>query len=253
MGFCLLWAGWCVLFFSLSRGKLPPYVLPAVPALALALGRYLAAVSFGPGQAAFFRDVRTRVPRQALLVLSVAGLAGNAWAWRAGWFGPARHPSVVAALAVCCGCLAAAVFRRGRRGFPAAWLACCVLDLALVWEAAHGLVPAWAAQRSPLAHADGVQRLVRGGAGVACRGEDWGSVAFQLDADEAFLNNSGRPVEELQSFLASHPCAMLIVNGPNEDIARSALPTGCSITKVANSGKARVLYVRPRSGAAGRP
>src|SRR5205807_9548223 len=34
LGFYLLWAGWCVLFFSLSRGKLPPYVLPALPALA---------------------------------------------------------------------------------------------------------------------------------------------------------------------------------------------------------------------------
>ncbi len=41
LGFLLLAAGWCVLFFSLSSCKLPTYVLPAFPFLALALGWYL--------------------------------------------------------------------------------------------------------------------------------------------------------------------------------------------------------------------
>jgi hypothetical protein len=38
----LLAGGWCVLFFSLSGSKLPTYVLPAFPPLALALGYFLA-------------------------------------------------------------------------------------------------------------------------------------------------------------------------------------------------------------------
>jgi 4-amino-4-deoxy-L-arabinose transferase-like glycosyltransferase len=42
LGFMLLAGGWCVLFFSLSGCKLPTYVLPAFPVLALALGYYLA-------------------------------------------------------------------------------------------------------------------------------------------------------------------------------------------------------------------
>jgi hypothetical protein len=42
LGFILLAAGWCVLFFSVSGSKLPTYILPAFPALALALGYYLA-------------------------------------------------------------------------------------------------------------------------------------------------------------------------------------------------------------------
>jgi hypothetical protein len=41
-GFLLLAGGWCVLFFSLSSCKLPTYVLPAMPPLALALGYFLA-------------------------------------------------------------------------------------------------------------------------------------------------------------------------------------------------------------------
>jgi 4-amino-4-deoxy-L-arabinose transferase-like glycosyltransferase len=38
LGFLLLAGGWCVLFFTLSGCKLPTYILPAFPPLALALG-----------------------------------------------------------------------------------------------------------------------------------------------------------------------------------------------------------------------
>lgn len=42
LGFLVLAGGWCVVFFSLSGSKLPTYVLPAYPPLALALGAYAA-------------------------------------------------------------------------------------------------------------------------------------------------------------------------------------------------------------------
>ncbi len=47
LGFALLAGGWCVLFFSLSGCKLPTYILPAFPPLALALGYYLAVSRWG--------------------------------------------------------------------------------------------------------------------------------------------------------------------------------------------------------------
>lgn len=43
LGYLLLAGGWCVLFFSLSGCKLPTYILPAFPLLALACGSFLAA------------------------------------------------------------------------------------------------------------------------------------------------------------------------------------------------------------------
>ena len=43
LGFLILAGGWCVLFFSLSGCKLPTYILPAFPFLALALGYFWAA------------------------------------------------------------------------------------------------------------------------------------------------------------------------------------------------------------------
>jgi 4-amino-4-deoxy-L-arabinose transferase-like glycosyltransferase len=42
LGYLLLAGGWCVFFFSLSGCKLPTYILPAFPPLALALGAYAA-------------------------------------------------------------------------------------------------------------------------------------------------------------------------------------------------------------------
>jgi 4-amino-4-deoxy-L-arabinose transferase-like glycosyltransferase len=43
LGYLLLAGGWCALFFSASGSKLPTYVLPAFPPLALAFGQFLTA------------------------------------------------------------------------------------------------------------------------------------------------------------------------------------------------------------------
>jgi 4-amino-4-deoxy-L-arabinose transferase-like glycosyltransferase len=44
LGFFLLAGGWCVTFFSLAGSKLPTYILPAYPLLALAFGVYVASL-----------------------------------------------------------------------------------------------------------------------------------------------------------------------------------------------------------------
>jgi 4-amino-4-deoxy-L-arabinose transferase-like glycosyltransferase len=48
MSFLLLAGGWCVLFFTVSGSKLPTYILPAYPPLALALGVFVTC-RFRPG------------------------------------------------------------------------------------------------------------------------------------------------------------------------------------------------------------
>jgi len=46
--FLLSWAGFCLAFFTISRSKLPGYILPAIPAIALLLAR--AITKFGPAR-----------------------------------------------------------------------------------------------------------------------------------------------------------------------------------------------------------
>jgi hypothetical protein len=41
--FFVIWAGFIFLFFSVSHSKLPPYILPVFPALAVLVGRWMAA------------------------------------------------------------------------------------------------------------------------------------------------------------------------------------------------------------------
>src|SRR5262245_45120039 len=48
LGFLILAGGWCLLFFTLSGCKLPTYILPAFPPLALALGTFLAQSRWQP-------------------------------------------------------------------------------------------------------------------------------------------------------------------------------------------------------------
>lgn len=68
--FLLLWAAAVLVFFSLSRGKLVPYILPALLPLALLLGEALAGL-LGPGRRFLFADRGLKI---SLLVWAVAGL-----------------------------------------------------------------------------------------------------------------------------------------------------------------------------------
>jgi 4-amino-4-deoxy-L-arabinose transferase-like glycosyltransferase len=90
LGFLLLASGWCVFFFSLSAGKLPTYVLPALPPLALALGHFLVhgryAASPWPARLATASFV---------LVLALHTLAVP---WYAAYRSPMSRPAEVLAL-----------------------------------------------------------------------------------------------------------------------------------------------------------
>jgi 4-amino-4-deoxy-L-arabinose transferase-like glycosyltransferase len=76
----LIWAVFIFFFFSISKGKLPAYILPVFPALALLLGQYI-----------------DRAPRRALVIaaalVAVAGAIVFGLAWR---FPLRRDPAEVA-------------------------------------------------------------------------------------------------------------------------------------------------------------
>ena len=81
---------WCVLFFSLSGCKLPTYVLPGFPALALVLGCYIAGSRWQ-------RSMLTKTA--AVLMTALFGL-GHWWAlpWYARYHSPMSRSSEVARL-----------------------------------------------------------------------------------------------------------------------------------------------------------
>lgn len=88
LGFLLLAGGWCVLFFTLSGCKLPTYILPAFPPLALALG-YL--IVHGGWQ-------QSRWPAAAAAAAFLLMLAGHhlLLPWYAAYRSPLRRREVLA-------------------------------------------------------------------------------------------------------------------------------------------------------------
>src|SRR5262249_35273216 len=128
LGFGLLWASWCVAFFSLSRGKLPLYLLPALPGLALVLGGYLGPVVFQAAWPALFQRARTRVPRFAVAVLAAAGFV---LAFAARGKGLISLQTCLLQTALAGACLAGVVLWGRRLPARAGWGLCCVLMAAL--------------------------------------------------------------------------------------------------------------------------
>lgn len=69
IGYLLLFAFWTLGLFSLSSCKLPPYILPAVPALCLVVGTSLAAIFRAEQRHWFLAYVRENSPRDLAIIL----------------------------------------------------------------------------------------------------------------------------------------------------------------------------------------
>ena len=86
--FLVIWAAVIVVFFSLSRGKLVPYILPALLPLALLVGHGLARLT-GVGRLSF----NSRLLKTSLLVWAVTGVVLVALSlWPPGAPGPGPGP-----------------------------------------------------------------------------------------------------------------------------------------------------------------
>jgi 4-amino-4-deoxy-L-arabinose transferase-like glycosyltransferase len=123
--FALVWAAFVVGFFSLSGSKLPAYILPAFPPLALVIGRYLV-------------DAPTQQLARRLAPLPLIALVAGYFAWNLPsrphdeWtralYEAARPHALGAAAALFAASLAGAILcRYGRR-----WLAVVVVALGSV-------------------------------------------------------------------------------------------------------------------------
>jgi dolichol-phosphate mannosyltransferase len=243
LGFFLLWSGSCIGFFSLSRGKLPPYVLPAVPALAMVVGYYLEQVLSSTCIAGVFEKARTRVPQQAVVLLAACWLVLGSFGWWRGWI---ETPEYVIEAGVCV-LAVAGVAAWGRRMSPkVAWGLCAVAVVAMMYETAHELVPAWSNRRSPLAQAEGFAALLHdANTAVAAYGNDWCSAPLELDQGDV-PNFTYKSPEELKKYLGGHPHSLLVTKrDKNRDNLRGVIPAGMEISRVVDAGETRVFVIEP--------
>ena len=239
LGFFVLWAGWCVLFFSLSRGKLPPYVLPALPALAILFGFYLEQVLFRTSLSALFDEARNRVPAWAVVVIASTWIVVGAFGC---WTGLVAAAEYFVEAGLCAACIVG-MARWGRRLRPtAAWAVCGLMVAAVVYESTHELVPAWSYQRSPFAPAASL--LEDRDMAVAAYGMEWCSLPLHLGRDE-IVSFTNRPRDDFRNFLGRHRRTLLVTKQSNdEDSLRWALPEGMAIRRFADDGASRIFLIQ---------
>lgn len=155
LGFLVLAAGWVVLFFSMSSSKLPTYILPAIPAICLLLGRLLDAVllpamrvpqlSLSP----YLMSVASGFPRHVAIACGAVGIAAVIGDIIMG-------ADSIAGLAICgiilLGSLAmlAVVLRRGWPATSGNWIAIAAAAVVLMTYGFNDLFPEGAALRSNL-------------------------------------------------------------------------------------------------------
>ena len=74
MGYLVLVSAWILFFFSLSRGKLPPYIIPVLPPMCLLCGKLLDLLVSPQAHAEVFRRCRYWLP-ELIIQVGMVGIA----------------------------------------------------------------------------------------------------------------------------------------------------------------------------------
>jgi dolichol-phosphate mannosyltransferase len=248
MGFLLLCSGWCLTFFSASRGKLPPYILPAMPPLALLLGCYLEVLLLEPSPAGMAQRVYRLVPRHTTSFLTLAWVGLIFWSWQHGMSSPGRFALEFAEVVACLGIFLGLLFYGSRISGRLRWALCWGVMVCLLLEVTSGFLPAWSRQRSPFCRAREIQPLFgTRHLGVAFMPE-FGSIPFRLNQDGHWVHVPKHPVEEIRAFLGGYPRGLFIAdNNFPVHKAQFYLPENAAIERYFDSGKTRFFVLSSRS------
>jgi 4-amino-4-deoxy-L-arabinose transferase-like glycosyltransferase len=243
LGFFVLWAGWCLLFFSLSQGKLPTYVLPALPPVAVLIGYYLQHVLSERAPAPSSQWAYYTAPRLGALLLCSVWLVASVVGYYLQLLGPVET-------------LAHAALAAG--GVTAAWLwgyRMAGMPAFVVWGAlvaggilglAHGLVPAWAGRRSPLAQSKAIPRTIADGVTpVVCYGGEWWSVPFYLQSRDKVASFSEDAPEQLRQYFRQHSrCLVVLLHQKDLTTFQHELRPDSHVLTVSDVGEARTVLVQ---------
>jgi 4-amino-4-deoxy-L-arabinose transferase-like glycosyltransferase len=192
MGFYLLAALTCLVFFSASGCKRSGYILPVFPPLALALGSYLATVVSWSSLAGVdptpFREVARKLARlgygTTLLALALS-VGGSLFAIWTGLLKAERALAVTGLL----GFGIVLVWREGRgRAAGTTWGWCAAATFVVLLAAVHLLLPAYARKFSLRGEVRRHGLLAQNrGVPVACYPHAWNSVSFYLSRKDLLV------------------------------------------------------------------
>jgi dolichol-phosphate mannosyltransferase len=245
LGFFLLAALTCLIFFSASGCKRPAYILPAMPALALALGCYLNCLLPRVHRGAatgwqFLWQWRSPLAWQAtLLVLALAfvllTLAGSRKMLR-----PGLGLSLLALVGIA---LAWLLVRR-----RVSWGVCAAVTFAVLTGGVYYLQPAYNRQfalrdqlhvGADLANAECLP--------VACYPQRWDSVSYYLPRAEVHVFTQEQRKQLLEDLRSREQTLLVIKSGRLLEELLRELPDGVEFVAKNRQGAVTAGWVRPRA------
>jgi dolichol-phosphate mannosyltransferase len=245
LGFFLLTALWCFVFFSLAGSKRSGYILPAMPPLALALGLYLdgALRLRGP-----FLAAATRPWSQLALRLSGLVLAGGMGIAFLGMAAGILRPGLAVGLGGG-GLLALAALKRWcrARSPEGAWAFCGAATFLVLLAGVHLALPGYARRFSIRGQARPLAELTRDpGVAVVSFPRAWDSVSFYLQRSDIRAYGSGER-GKLLAELVSRPQTLAFIKGDRslDDLLHS-LPVSIEFVPSGRQGYVRVGWLRRR-------
>ncbi|MCA9081177.1 MAG: phospholipid carrier-dependent glycosyltransferase, partial [Planctomycetaceae bacterium] len=240
IGLLAIAAVWCLAFFSVSRGKLPTYIVPCFPAIALLLGHYLQCthspftygISLAPVQKLF---------RQGAVWVALAGMVFPVVMWKL-----EIETGKVAVFHSLLWCVVMCGFVLwGRKLSPRmTYAAFCVVALVVTLEGSHHLFPAWAVRRSVITPDS--QLLTEMGDhryAVACLQQSPGSVPFYLNREDVVLLRCEEP-ERIVDYVAHSDHGFLIVDEsvPDDRLQRS-IPRTHALEQLSSGRNGRIFRI----------
>lgn len=242
LGFLLLWSGWCVLFFSISSCKLPTYILPALPALAIVVAHYfqLKVLDVDPSRLRFFERV---APWNAALITGVAGVGFAIFC------GSTGVETVAVAVSLGVAWMAVTVFsqvlRFRRQSGAVAWGFSLGMMALLSIVVTHREMPLYAAQRtlfgpgSPLAK----QAASFNSLPIATLSHEWAEVPFYLGRNNVQNLTKFDPVQ-FASIVSSEKRLLVVIRKKDDPRAfASLLPAGAEMRPLITRGPGTLFEV----------
>ena len=243
VGFLLIWSAWCFVFFSLSSCKLPTYLLPAAPALALMIGHYLGYVLSASSHDSQHWTARFWAARLATAATCVAGVSFVAFVVATGI--DTSFTMYFWALLWTVLLVSAVIMLRDRHQAEHAWASSSALAFLFAGMVMHQTIPAYSRSQTMFGIESSLTEFVAAESkpAIATIAHEFSEVPFYLNRTD-IRNFKNFHEKSLHEFLQTNGRSILVVK--SEVAAKDLweeLPTGATIRSLSVHGPAQIVEV----------
>jgi 4-amino-4-deoxy-L-arabinose transferase-like glycosyltransferase len=244
IGFLLLWSAWAFAFFSLSSCKLPTYLLPMAPAIAIMLAHYVNHVLCASPENQRFSFARKWSPRAAAITTSAAGLGFSAYTFVTSLYaGPDQFAWVVVWGILL---IISVALVRSREKVSLSWTGSAFGIVFLAVMLMHHTVPAYSRSQTLLGaktkFRDELEKI--GDGSIATISHEFSEIPFYMGRSD-IPNFSSSDRKQLKEYVNQRQHALLVVRRHlTNDQLEEMLPAGTLFHLRSERAGARLIEIQ---------